>query len=177
MKTEDPLANLRNPDQGTHQDPPRVIPGNPQRHVLTEDEKYDQMYKLHLNRTMEMQRLSRMAFNYAHPVDEYEIIGTNASTLAVGIPIRMQYDTDERYESILISLPLGTTSAQLNIGSDRQIQLYNGPAITAQQPLVLPHLGIVASSGDARYLIIGGVGTTNGFISLMGWSLSRGVER
>lgn len=177
MKTHDLLANLRDPDQGTKQDPPRVVPGNPHRRVLTADEQYDQMYKLHLERTLETQRISRMAFNYAHPVDEYEIVGTNASTLPLGIPIRTQYDSDERYESILVSLPLGTTAAQLNIGTDRQIQLYNGAAITVQQPLILPHLGIVASSGDERYLVISGAGTTQGFISLMGWSLSRGIER
>lgn len=177
MSTHDPLANLRNPVQGTQEDPPHLPLANPRRIMLTEDEKYNFLVKQLLDIRLEAQRQSRMAFDYAHPVDEYEVIGVNASTLDLGLPIRTQYDYDERYESITYSLPLGTTAATLQIGTDRTFQLYSGPAITVQQPIVLENQGIIASSGDERYLFITGAGTTNGYINLAGWAMNRGIDR
>jgi hypothetical protein len=178
MTVHDPLANLRNPDQGTRQDPPRVPIGNPRRNDTDADQRYDALYKAALDQRIELSRLSRMAFSYTHPVDEYEIIGSNASGLpGPGLVIRADTDYDERIECILYSLPLGTTSATLQFGTDRTILLYDGAAIAVQQSLVLPHLGLIIGSGDERYLTLTGALTTNGYIDLMGWALSRGNER
>jgi hypothetical protein len=178
MRVHDPLANLRNPDQGTQQSVPHTPLPNPSRNDTVEDQKYNALYKLMLDHRLEAQRIARMAFSYTHPVDEYETIGTNASTLpAPGLVIRSDTDYDERIESILISLPLGTTSANLLIGTDRVYPLYSGAAITVQQPLILPHLGIIIGSGDERYLQLAGALTTNGFVELMGYALTRGYER
>jgi hypothetical protein len=147
------------------------------RELTPEEFKYNQLYHTMLAHLAESKRLSSMAFDHTHPVDEYEIIGQNAASLDLGITIRIQYDYDERYDCILYSLPLGTTSASLQIGTDRTLQLYNGAAIAVQQMQSLPHLGIVCSSGDERILTLTGTLTSNGFIEMTGWALSRGIER
>jgi len=140
--------------------------------VLSEDEYKDSLFKLMMDQHLELQRISRQVFNAAHPVDEYEVIGQNASTLANGISIRRDTGWQQRYECIMYSLGLGIISATLALG-ESTMQLYNGPAITTQQTVVLPHLGILSGPGDKAQLTITGVGTSDGFIKLMGYAFMR----
>lgn len=140
--------------------------------VSLADEWQTTCFKLLVDHNLALQRMSRQLFNHAHPVDEYEVIGQNASNLANGIQIRRDTGWTQRYECIMYSLGLGITSATLVIGQST-LQLYNGPAVTTQQVVVLPHLGILSGPDDKAALIIGGVGTADGFIKLMGYSFKR----
>jgi len=142
--------------------------------VLSEDEYKDSLFKLMMDQHLELQRISRQVFNAAHPVDEYEVIGQNTAAAygANGLQIRRDTGWEQRYECIIYSLGLGTTSATLLVGQQTR-QLYNGPALTTQQVTVLPHLGILSGPDDKFALVITGAGTSDGFIELMGYAFKR----
>lgn len=174
----DRLANLRRPGMGTRPpvsaDPPTI--GNPPHPVLlSEDERYNALFNLMLSQHMYTKRLRRMAFNYSNPVDEYAPIGQTLDNNPVNIV--PDYGTTVIYQTILYSLPIGTTSAVLRIGATRNIQLYNGAATTVQQALTLPHLTIIATANDERILTLAGAGTSDGYINLLGYAFDReGLE-
>lgn len=138
----------------------------PHKTLLAGTETEDQKLKLLISIKLEMERQNRRLFNYAHPADEYAVITTGTTT------IQPDYDSPVKYESILYCLPLGTTSAILNIGSNRSIPLYSGTAIAVQQPIILTGLGILAVGDDRRTLIVAGA-TNNGYIGLMGHAFER----
>ena len=176
MRTTNPLANLGSGNMGTH---PPVQPGRTsQVHVvISEDEYKEQMFKLALDTNQFLKRIREMAYDYKNPVDEWAVIGTNASALPNGITINTDYDQTVRYSAILYSLPLGTTSATLSIGTDRVIQLYSGTPLAVQQPVILPHLNMLAVANDKRNLTLAGALTTTGYISLMGHCFEREGDR
>lgn len=175
MSAADRLSNLRRPTMGTKppQSPdPTGTVKNPAHPVLiSEDEKYDALFKLTLSQHNYAKRLQRMAFNYSNPVDEYQMIGQALDDNPVNIT--PDYGTTEIYRAILFSLPIGTTSAVLQIGSTRKIQLYNGAATTVQNAQILQDLVIVANPSDDRTLTLAGAGTSDGYINLMGWAYDR----
>lgn len=170
-QTADPLAAQRM-DRPTVLQAPHAPSQTEKQAVLSADEYKDTLFKMFLDHKLELQRVNRQLFNYANPIDEYEVIGQNASTLANGIQIRRDTGWQQRYECIMYSLGLGVTSATLVIG-ESTLQLYNGPAVTTQQTVVLPHLGILSGPGDKSALLIGGVGTSDGYIKLMGYAFRR----
>lgn len=176
MRTTNPLANLSKPNMGTH---PPVQPGRTSdiQVVVSDDEYKQQMFKIALDTQQLMKRIREMAYDYKNPVDEWAVIGQNASSLPNGITINTDYDQTVRYSAILYSLPLGTTSATLSIGTDRKIQLYSGAGIAVQQPQILPHLNMLAVANDKRVLTIAGTLTTDGYISLMGHCFEREGDR
>lgn len=170
MGMQDTLANLRNPNKGTHP-PIQNPPGQTVRVVLSNEEWKDQLFHLMLSQEQYLKRLTEMAYDYKNPVDEYMPIGAGAAT----VNIQPDYDKLEMYECIAYSLPLGTTSATLSFGnsSDRTIQLYSGAAIAVQQPQTLPFLRILSGPNDKRVLTIVGATTTQGYIGLMGHCFER----
>lgn len=174
MRAADPYARLRQPGMGTK--PPRsedpATVGNPPHPVLiAEDEKYDQLFRLMLSQHEYVKRMHRAAFDFSNPVDEYQFIGQALNDNPVNII--PDYGSTEIYETIVYSLPIGTTSAVLRIGSQRNIQLYNGAATTVQQIQVIQGLVLVAVANDERILTLAGAGTTDGYINLMGHAFDR----
>jgi hypothetical protein len=167
----DPLAAQRM-DRPTVVQPPHAPSQENLQAVLTADKFQDSLFKLMLDHKLETARIARQAFNFAHPVDEYEVVGQNASTLVNGVQIRRDTGWQQRYQSILYSLGLGVTSAVLVIGQTT-LQLYNGAAIAVQQPVCLNGLGILSGPDDKLALIVGGAATTDGFIKLMGYAFKR----
>jgi hypothetical protein len=161
---------LATQSQGTHPFPQH------QRRVsvaLTDDEAVAAHLQALVNLNQEMTRLRRQAFNYANPVDDYEAIGVGAAS----VTIRTEFDISVLYESLMFSLPVGVTSATLQIGTNRAIQLYSGAAIVNQQLQVLPYLRMTAVPNDRRTLTLTGAGTTQGYIGLMGHALEREGDR
>lgn len=152
----------------SHHKPPAESP------VLSGTETQDHLLKLMLAVQLELKRANRQLYDHSNPVDEFEIIGAGAQG---GITtIKNDYDSPVIYESILYVLPAGTTSAILQIGSNRSIPLYIGTAITVQQPVILPHLCIEAVGDDRRTLIVVGA-TNNGYIGLMGHAFARELDK
>ena len=166
MTRTDPYANLRKPTMGTK---PPTEPGPAPEILIAKSEQYAQLYALMLSHEQYSKRLYRAAFDFSNPVDEFQIIGQNASA----VTLVADYGMTEIYESILFSLPLGCTGATLSIGSNRAIPLYSGPALTVQQPVTLMGLSIIAVADDRRELDLTGALTTNGYIGLMGHAFGR----
>jgi hypothetical protein len=151
---------------------PYPSPTPPEKHILlAEDEYQNQVLRLLLSQRLATDRALSLLHDYSAPVDEYLVIGDEAA----GLTFTPDFNRlSEMYECILFSLPLGTTQATLTLGVARPIALYNGPAITVQQPVALPHLNIVVNPGERRELDVQGTLTTNGYIGLMGYAFTGG---
>lgn len=175
MKTSDPLANLRRSGMGTKSpqspDPAGTVKNPAHPVLISEDERYNELFKLMLSQHQYVKRLQKQAYDFSNPVDEYAWIGQALDDNPVNIV--PDYGSTVVYECIMYSLPLGTTSAVLQIGNTRKIQLYNGTAITAQTVQTLVGLTIVATANDDRILTLAGAGTTEGYIGLMGHAFDR----
>lgn len=154
---------------GTHpavQQPGRV---SEPKVVLSEHERWNQLFKLFMDIHTVLQKFARKSYDYECPVDEYEVIGVAQAN----VNVRKDFQADVQYESILYSLPAGTTAATLVIGT-RSIPLYNGAAITVQQAQFLEGLVIQAAADDRNTLTIAGATTTQGYIGLMGHTIKKG---
>lgn len=140
--------------------------------VFTETTPGETLIAALAHHSVELVRQSRMLYDHSRPVDEYQSTpGWPANGL---IEVTPTYEMPERIEAILAIIPVGVTLAQLQLG-DRWITLYQGAALTASLTVVLPHLGIVLSRDDARYLqLTPGVqpgGATGGVhLELMGFA-------
>jgi hypothetical protein len=163
---------LETGDQGTRPYPQR---GRTSSVVLSEKETDDQKIKALVATVAELRRLNRKLFNYASPVEEYEwISGAPANGI---VTIRPDYDYTVMIETLLFSLPVGCTSAVLDLGSNRKIPLYSGGAITTQQLQSFTGLRHICGPDDRRTLTIAGALTGTGYISLMGHAFEREGER
>lgn len=138
--------------------------------VLAGTETADHALKLMLAIQQELRRANRQLFDHSNPVDEFEIIGTSGTTT-----IKTDFDSTEIYTALLYCLPLGTTTASLQIGTNRVIPLYSGTALVVQQPVILPNLGIIADASDRRTLTVAGA-SNNGYVNLIGHLLGREVS-
>lgn len=115
--------------------------------------------------------LADKGFDYTHPVDEYAPQGTPGPVQS--LTIQSDYDMPERIETILVVIPVGATSALLQLGQ-RSIQYYSGAALTT--PLVVSNhvSGIIINSDDPRILTFTGTITSQPYLGLTGYALTRG---
>lgn len=123
-----------------------------------------------------LQMLSDQAFNYSHPVDEYAPQGMPSPASGAGlltITVQPDYDMPERIETILVIIPVGATSALLQLGQ-RTMQLYSGVALTVPSVINMHVSGVILNSDDPRVLTLTGATTSAGFVQLCGWALTRG---
>jgi hypothetical protein len=177
MRHSYPYADLAQPTMGTH---PPVQPGRTSqvKVVLSEDEYKEQMFKIRLNSNQYLKRLMEMAYDYKNPVDENVVIPQGVfAALTPPIIVQPDYDQTEIYTGMSFSLPVGTTSAILQLGSNRQIPLYSGAAIATQTFQFVNGLTILATPDDRRQLFIQGTITSNGYFGLSGHCFEREGER
>lgn len=170
--TPDPYANLRRPGMGT-QPPPAVLHGVEHRILTSDDDKYNLSISLATQHNAYLKRLLANSFNHARPVDEYITIGEGTTDPNQGLQINPDYTITEKYTAIAFSLPLGTTAATLQIGTDRIIPLYSGTAIATQSLQVIQGIGILADPNDKRMLFVTGA-TSEGYLNLIGHAFSNG---
>lgn len=118
-------------------------------------------------------RIFTRSYDYSTPVDEYEDI--EAGDLKLNLIA--DYAQDVKYEGIAYSLPLGITSAILQIGNNRKLTLYNGPAITVQTLQVVQGLGMIVGPSEDRVLTLSAGATSSGHINLFGHAFERNYYR
>jgi hypothetical protein len=121
-----------------------------------------------------MKMIRDQAFDYTHPVDEYAPQGGNQVIPANGIiTVQSDYDMPEKIESVLVIVPVGATSAALQLGQ-RLLTLYAGAALTAPLLWTVPYAGIILNSDDPRILTMTGGLTSPPYLGLTGYALTRG---
>jgi hypothetical protein len=135
--------------------------------AMTEDESEQAMLRLLFHIRQENIRANRQLFDHSRPSDEY--FNSPDPQPAGAFTIQRDYDGPVRIESILASIPVGTTSALLDIGRERRIPLYIGGATTVQTLVNFQNLGIMANENDERILTLAGTMTSGFFIALAGW--------
>jgi hypothetical protein len=140
--------------------------------VVSEHERWTQLFKLFLDIHTVLKRIARKSYNYECPVDEYETIGLTPPNGIVNL--RRDFQADVQYECIVYSLPLGTTTAALNLGASRSIPLYNGAATIVQQAAFIDNLTIQVAADDRCSLSVAGALTSLGYIGLMGHTIEKG---
>ena len=120
-----------------------------------------------------LKMLEDKAFDYTHPFDEYAPQGSPGLVVTNSITVQSDYDMPERIESILTITPVGATGTLLQLGQ-RTLQLYAGAALVA--PLVQSfHVsGMILNSDDPRILSFTGTVTSQGYLGLTGYALTRG---
>lgn len=136
-------------------------------HELTDHERAVLGHLFHQSK--ELTRISRQLFNHANPVDEYQTSSFGADLTYIWYA---DYEITERIEGILVSLPVGITSATLTLGQ-RNIVLYSGAATTVQTLVNLNGLGMELERSDRRQLTVTGVPTTPFHVELMGYVQER----
>lgn len=118
-----------------------------------------------------LKMLRDQAFDYTHPVDEYAPQGNPGPVQS--LTIQADYDMPERIESILVVSPVGATSTILQLGQ-RSIQLYAGAALAAPLVSSMHVSGIIVNSDDPRVLTFTGAITSQPYLGLTGFALTRG---
>lgn len=135
---------------------------------LTDAEHDEALLKLLFHQRQELIRANRQLFDHSKPVDTF--YGSPDSQPAGDYEIQPDYSSTVRIESITASLPVGITSAVLQLGRERIIPLYNGGATTTQILVNLQGLGIMLTDNDRRVLTLSAGSTTGFFITLAGWA-------
>jgi hypothetical protein len=118
-----------------------------------------------------LKMLSDKGFDYTHPVDEYAPQGIPGPIQS--LTIQADYDMPERIETILVVVPVGTTSALLQLGQ-RSMQLYSGAALVSPLVIAMPVHGLIVNSDDPRILTFTGAVTSQPYLGLTGYALTRG---
>jgi hypothetical protein len=148
-------------DQGPGTEGIRVPPVDPK----------DIMRIIALSQSHLLRMLADKGFDFTHPVDEYGPQGTPG---AIGsITLQPDYDMPERIESFIVVVPVGATSALMQLGQ-RSLQLYAGAALAAPLVIVAPCHGIIINSDDPRNVVFTGTITSQGYFGLTGYALTRG---
>ena len=146
---------------------PQGLRGDIKVEELSETEHDETLLRLLFHIRQENIRQNRQLFNHSRPVDTYY---TAVDPQPAGdYEIQPDYSSTVRIESITASLPVGITSAVLQLGRERIIPLYSGAATTTQILVNLQGLGIMLTDNDRRVLTLTGVSTTGFFITLAGW--------
>lgn len=149
----------RDTGQGTHGTVPRTLSDT-------------EIHQILAAKSIKYQQLSdNRLFDYSHPVDEYAPQGT--SSIFATITVQPDYDMPERYENITVIVPVGATSASLQLGQ-RTMVLYSGPALAIPNVITIPNTGIILNSDDARILTFTGAVTTAGYLGMTGFAITRG---
>jgi hypothetical protein len=118
-------------------------------------------------------RISRQLFNAANPVDEYLSSGVPSDGIITWSP---DYELPERITDLIVSIPVGATSATIYLGG-RHIVLMSEAALTAQRIVTLAFSGMILGRNDTRKLIIKGACTTDFYVNLSGHVLEREGDR
>lgn len=150
-------------------------PGTGQRAVDRHTSDYEEVTVEDLlqNIALDLRRLARQNFDSSNPVDECV---TSALPVLSPVTIMRDYDIPERIESITVLLPVGITSATLQLGT-RFLPLYSGVATTLITPVNFTGLGIIISPDDVRQLTFVGTATSGLAVCLAGHCLERSQER
>jgi hypothetical protein len=149
-------------------------PGTGQRSVdVHKNPRPDAVVDLLQQIALDMRRLSRQNFDVSNPVEEYQ---TSATPVVSPITLMRNYDIPERIESFLVLLPVGITSATLQLG-DRFMQLYQGAATAVVTLVTASNLGIILSPDDVRQLTFVGAATSGASVFLFGHCLEREGNR
>lgn len=114
-------------------------------------------------------RISRQAFDISNPVDEYQSGSFDATNSYEWFA---DYEIPEQINGIIVSLPIGITSALLTLGQ-RFIPLYSGAATTTQTLVNLRNLVIILGRSDRRVLSVTGTPTTPFHVEIMGHAFER----
>ena len=117
------------------------------------------------------ERISRLAFDRTHPVDEYisspGIPGPNSADsvpapYTLGVQLTPTWEIPERIDSILVTVPAGVTCAALLLG-DRVIGLYGSATAAAALPEPTTYsfepVGMILNRDDNRLLALIGTPT------------------
>lgn len=118
-------------------------------------------------------RIARQVYDHSNPVDEWESQDTAPPLTVELFP---DYEIPERIDCITASLPVGITSAILQLGQ-RRITLYNGAATTVQTVVNLMGIGMILVRNDRRVLNFTGAPTSGFYIGLSGYCLEREGNR
>lgn len=135
----------------------------------------DQIHQILAVKMIKYQQLSdNRLFDYSHPVDDYAPQGNGGAALTFqSISVQCDYDMPVRYENVTVIVPVGATGATLQLGQ-RTLVLYSGAALTIPQVITLPYTGIILNSDDSRVLTFTGSVTTQGYVGLSGFAITRG---
>jgi hypothetical protein len=134
---------------------------------------HEQMSRMLALHHMQLAKMANdRSFNYSHPVDEYAPQGGTA-VITNTVTLQPDYDMPERITTITAIIPVGATSANLQLGQ-RILNLYSGTALTAPGISVMVVHGIIVNSDDPRILTLGGTLTTAPYLGLTGYALTRG---
>jgi hypothetical protein len=124
-----------------------------------------------LKRANLIRSLDDRAFDYSHPVDEYAPQGSPGAVQS--LTVQPDYDMPERITTIMVIIPVGATGASLQLGQ-RTWQLYSGAALTTPAILPMPVHGVILNSDDPRILTLTGTITSQPYVGLTGFALTRG---
>lgn len=135
--------------------------------IVFENDPNEKIGRILWSQYKTMVRIARGIRDYSRPVDEYFV---SQSPFAGPIYIVAAFSSQVRIESLTASLPVGITSAILQLG-DRFIPLYSGTATTAQTLVNWNDLGMILVGSDERVLTYAGAPTTGTYIALSGHQL------
>lgn len=135
--------------------------------LLTDEEHNETLLKLLFHIRQENIRQSRQLFDHSRPVEEF--FNAPDAVPAGEYEIQPNYSVPVRIDGAFFSLPVGITSAVLNLGRERTLPLYSGAATTAQTIVSIRDAGFMLTESDRRTLVLGGTPTTGFFAGLFGW--------
>jgi hypothetical protein len=109
-------------------------------------------------------------FDFSHPVDEFQ---PNGTVIASTLTVQPDYDMPEKIESITCIVPVGATSATIQLGA-RYLTVYSGAALAVPLIVLLDGIGIILNADDLRQVIFAGALTSSPYLGLTGYALTRG---
>lgn len=118
-------------------------------------------------------RIARQVYDHSNPVDEWE---SQTTAPPATVELFPDYEIPERIDCITASLPVGVTSAVLQLGQ-RYLTLYSGAATTVQTIVHLPVTGMILVRNDRRVLTFTGALTSGFYLGLTGYCLEREGNR
>jgi hypothetical protein len=136
--------------------------------IVFENDPNEKIGRILWSQYKTMCRIARGIRDYSKPVDEY----FTSAPFAGPCTIVAAYSTQVRIESVTASLPVGITSAVLQL-ADRFITLYSGGATTVQTLVNWTDLGMILVGSDERILTFAGAPTSGIFIALNGHQLGN----
>lgn len=134
---------------------------------MTEAETEEAHLKLLFHIRQENIRQNRRLYDHSKPVDEY--YDSPDPQPAGDFEIQPNYDGVVRIEGILVTVPVGATSAVLKLGRERTIPLYSGAAAAVQTIVNIQGIGMMLSENDRRVLTLAGTMTTGFHAHLNGF--------
>lgn len=147
---------------------PQGLRGDIKVSELTDAEHDETLLKLLFHIRQENIRSNRQLFDHSRPVEEW--FNAPDSQPAGEFEIQPNYAIPVRVDGAFFSLPVGMTSAVLNLGRERTITLYSGVATTTQLVLNMNDLGFMLTENDRRTLVLTGTMTTGFYAGLYGWA-------